>query len=76
MNIMKEGLSSDSDPEHVTKFGTFSIGDVIDGEIQKLGQFALRGKKSSGKAARKFVEEFTILENSQRAPRSDFKSWT
>jgi hypothetical protein len=46
------------DTEVEFKFGTFSLGDVIDGEIQKFGQFALRGKKSSGKVARKFAEEF------------------
>lgn len=47
------------DTEVEFKFGTFSLGDVIDGEIKKFGQFALRGKKFFGKAARKFLEEFT-----------------
>jgi hypothetical protein len=40
------------------KFGSFSLGDVFEGEISKLGRFAFRRRNSSGEAAAKFVENF------------------
>jgi hypothetical protein len=38
------------------KFGSFSLGDVFDSEIKKLGRFAFRERKSTGDAVAKFVE--------------------
>lgn len=44
------------------KFGSFSLGDVFDSEIKKLGRFAFRERKSTGDAAAKFVEKFVGLQ--------------
>lgn len=40
------------------RFGSFSLGDVLNNEIRKLGRFAFRDKRSSGKSSKKFVDEF------------------
>jgi hypothetical protein len=44
------------------KFGSFSLGDVFEREISKLGRFAFRKRNSSGEAAAKFVEDFVRLQ--------------
>jgi hypothetical protein len=41
------------------RFGSFSLGDVMNHEIQKFGRFAFRDKRSNGEASKKFVEGFT-----------------
>jgi hypothetical protein len=41
------------------RFGSFSLGDVMNQEIQKFGRFAFRDKRSNGEASKKFVEGFT-----------------
>jgi hypothetical protein len=45
------------------RFGSFSLGDVFEREIKKLGRFAFREKHSTGEAAAKFVEEFIRLQH-------------
>jgi hypothetical protein len=47
------------------KFGSFSLGDVFEREIRKLGEFAFRGKHSKGEASRRFVEEFVKAKQSR-----------
>jgi hypothetical protein len=44
------------------KFGSFSLGDVFEREISKLGRFVFRNRNSSGEAAAKFVEDFVRLQ--------------
>jgi hypothetical protein len=45
------------------RFGSFSLGDVFEREIKRLGRFAFREKHSTGKAAAKFEEEFIRLQH-------------
>jgi hypothetical protein len=52
------GSSGDCSP---IKFGSFSLGDVFEREINKFGRFAFRGKKSTGEASKRFVDEFVKL---------------
>jgi hypothetical protein len=44
-------------PERI-RFGSFSLGDVMEHEIRKLGRFAFRDKRSNGNASKNFVEKF------------------
>jgi hypothetical protein len=48
------------------KFGSFSLGDVFDSEIKKMGRFAFRERNSTGDAAAKFVEKFVGLQQDLR----------
>jgi hypothetical protein len=48
------------------KFGSFSLGDVFEREISKLGRFAFHKRNSSGEAAAKFVDEFVRLQQDTR----------
>lgn len=40
------------------RFGSFSLGDVMEHAIRKLGRFAFRDKRSNGISSKNFVEEF------------------
>jgi hypothetical protein len=47
------------------KFGSFSLRDVFNREIQKHGRFAIRGKHTSADPSRKFVEGFLRADESE-----------
>jgi hypothetical protein len=40
------------------RFESFSLGDVMEHEIRKLGRFAFHDKRSNGNASKNFVDEF------------------
>jgi hypothetical protein len=42
-------------------FGSFSLGDVFEREIQKFGRFAFCGKHSKGESSKRFVDEFVRI---------------
>jgi hypothetical protein len=54
------------DGESPIKFGSFSLGDMFEKEIQKFGRFAFRGKHSSGEAPKKFIDEFIRIRHEAR----------
>jgi hypothetical protein len=77
---MSSACSIDSDPEpeqteHI-RFGSFSLGDVINSEIKKFGRFALRGRNSSGQAASKFIKEFSKSVSPQKVPDGNYRAGT
>jgi hypothetical protein len=45
------------------RFGSFSLGNVFQREIKKLGRFAFQEKHSMGDAVAKFVDEFIRLQH-------------
>jgi hypothetical protein len=68
------GDLEDSDGTPI-KFGSFSLGDVFEREITKLGRFAFRKKKSSGAAAERFVEDFVRLQRETRERLEQAEVW-
>jgi hypothetical protein len=42
----------ESDETGAIRFGSFSLGDVFESEIQKFGRFAFRGKHSKGESSK------------------------
>jgi hypothetical protein len=57
------------------KFGSFSLGDVFEREIIKLGRFAFRKKNSSGVAAARFVEDFVRLQRDASERLKQAEGW-
>jgi hypothetical protein len=51
----------DADETGAIRFGSFSLGDVFESEIQKFGRFAFREKHSKGESSKRFVDEFVKI---------------
>jgi hypothetical protein len=56
-----QNLSPHKDENNVIRFGSFSLGDVFEREIQKFGRFAFHGKHSKGESSKRFVDEFVKI---------------
>jgi hypothetical protein len=56
-----QNLTPDADEISAIQFGSFSLGDVFESEIQKFGRFAFRGKHSKGESSKRFVDEFVKI---------------
>jgi hypothetical protein len=54
---------NDNVSEH--RFGSFSLGDVFDKEIQKKGQFAFRGRQSNVQSSARFIDLFAKSLNTE-----------
>jgi hypothetical protein len=51
----------EADGSDAIRFGSFSLGDVFESEIQKFGRFAFRGTHSKGESSKRFVDEFVRI---------------
>lgn len=59
----KQIQMNDNVSEH--RFGSFSLGDVFDQEIQKKGQFAFRGRQSNVQSSTRFIDLFAKSFNTE-----------